>query len=532
MKVIVVGLAVTTTGATFYTKTGDTVTRNADDPRLAEFISKVVEALKTKSEVEVDLTSYETFGLLETKSNGLVRFFRVAKSAIKSIFGAGETYGKVETSGSVTYAKPGDAPQPGTDKITDEVLAKLTAAAKTNSDKPAPKADTTVVAVVDKTPIIGAEKLEKQVNHAVKTKNTVGITKFFERLATVAASRKHTAQELLHFLEKMDMPMADDGSILAYKSLKTTDEPGIFVDNYSSRLRQGLGTKVQMDAELVDDNRRVLCSNGLHIARRKYLTSYGNDGHNAICLVKINPEDVISVPMAEQDKMRVAAYHIVAVLSDKSKAALKANVSITATDTEASELLGRVIAGNHVLVRNVTTQHKAGVTDQMVPVKGDLPLLVQPVIESKPATSIEDQVDTSKTMKEAKVDPASLNKAIAKKDAKKALVQKPKAKASKSKPVDKPIQKVQKPVQPKAAKPKVSEASQKTQPQEKVSSPVATIAGKESTAMRLYNALMANKSPENLKALSDFKAKAKKGWPAMGYTPEQVKNILATYAKP
>lgn len=551
MKTIVVGLAVTTTGATFYTKDGDTVTRNADDPRLTEFIQKVVTALKTKPEVEVDFQSFEIFGVLEQKSGGLLKFFRVAKTALKSIFGVGDTYGNVNTAGMVSHAPEGDAPQPGTDQVTEEVLGKLAKASEEATKKVTSKADTTVVAVVGGTPIVGAEKLEKQVSHAVKTQNTVGTTKFLERLAGVASKRKHTAQELLHFLEKMDMPFADDGSILAYKSLTSTDEPGIFVDNYSKTLKQGLGTKVQMDVELVDDNRRVLCSNGLHIARMKYLGGYGASQSNVICLVKINPEDVISVPMQEQDKMRVAAYHIVAVLNDTSKAALSSGKSITVENKDVAAMLGRIKAGNHVGVLNITTQHKNRAYDQMVSVNGAVPLAptvteapANPEVVNKPATSVEDQVDTSKTMKEAKVDPKSLNKAIdkaagvkppvkpkapvkaraVKKAAKKAT---PKSKeVGKAKPIDKPIQKVQKTSQPAKA---VSEASPKTQPHEKVSSPVATTAGtvtKGQTAMKLYETWKAAGTANNLKNLLDFKKSAKKGWPVLGFSPEQVKDIL------
>lgn len=371
----VISAAVSQTGAVFYTEDGEEKTISVTDPRVAKMVDQVIQAVNAgKIPVEVDMTTYSVFAQIEEESGGLLKFFRVAKKKLGSLLGIRSNRGPVNGDGFVQNVPKNEKGeevakvQPGTEPITDKMIEALGEAHKEAETTSLPIEETTVVAVVDKTPIVGAEALEKHAKAAVASGETIGFRKLVERLGAVAAKRKHTVQEALVFLQRMDLPFANDGSIVAYKSLTTTSEEGVFIDNHSKTLKQGLGTFVQMDVELVDDNRRVLCSNGLHVAQRGYLSGYGTSGNNVVCLIKIAPEDVISVPMNESQKMRVRAYHIVAVLSNDDMKAIANQKSFTLENMDQASLLAKVIRGEHVPVLNITTQHKGRQVDQMVPV--------------------------------------------------------------------------------------------------------------------------------------------------------------------
>jgi hypothetical protein len=178
--------------------------------------------------------------------------------------------------------------------------------------------------------------------------NGKGLKIFLEQFAAMSKDRKHTSDELLKFLERADLPLADDGSIIGYKMLNTTAEEGIMVDPHTRKVRQKLGSLVFMPASKVDDDRRQLCSTGLHIARRDYIPGwYSNE--RRLCLVKIHPTDVIAVPLGETSKMRVCAYHIVKVFDAEDGKSISQGTAIESLP-KAAKMLADAIAGNHTLI--------------------------------------------------------------------------------------------------------------------------------------------------------------------------------------
>lgn len=354
----VVAAVITAHGAQLYTAEGQVHNLTAagrTDDELKKLVAQIVAQGPTlQKPVLVDLETETVYSKIEEKSGGLLRFFRVAKKAVASLLGHRVQRGNVNPSGFVERASEKSAPQPGVEDVTPQIVRDLEAAHDAQSALP--DEETTVVALVDKTPIVGAEALHGHAKAAVATGTEPGFIRFCERLALVAKERKHTQQELLAFMQKNDLPIARDGTVIGFKSLTRRD--GHYVDNHSHSWQQDVGTLVQMAVEMVDDNRRVLCSNGFHIARRAYLRGYGNGSYNDIFLVKIAPEDVISVPYGEQDKMRVASYHIVAKLSDNEKRLLAAGRSITEDNSEIALLVGKVVAGDHVGVTHKTYKLK------------------------------------------------------------------------------------------------------------------------------------------------------------------------------
>ena len=411
----VISAAVSQNGAVFYTEDGEERTIPVTDPRVTKMVEQVVQAVNAgKIPVEVDLTTYSVFTQIEEESGGVLKFFRVAKKKISALLGIRADRGPVNGDGFVKNVPKNEKgqevakAQPGTEPVTPKMVEALAAAQTEAETKALPPEETTVVAVVNNTPIVGAEALEKHAKAAVASGETIGFRTLVERLGAVAAKRKHTVQEALKFLQGMDLPFANDGSIVAYKSLSKTAEEGVFIDNHSKTLKQGLGTLVQMDVELVDDNRRVLCSNGLHVAQRGYLGGYGTSGNNVVCLIKIAPEDVISVPFNETQKMRVRAYHIVAVLTEQDMDVIRKQKSFTLENMDQASLLAKVIRGEHVPVLNITTQHAGRKVDQMVPVKQPK----APLVLGKEMTALHTVDEAVSTAAANPIDVKAINDAV------------------------------------------------------------------------------------------------------------------------
>lgn len=226
-----------------------------------------------------------------------------------------------------------------------------------------PDSPDTIVAVVDGKILPGMERIKTQFNRAAKMGSTQGVERFLQRLAAVIEDRRHSIDDLLKFMERGDLPIADDGTILIYKVLRRRGSrtDGKFVDCHSGKVEQWTGAYVCMDPSLVDPNRRNECSNGLHVARRGYIRNFSGD----VCvLAKLAPEDVIAVPEYDANKMRVCGYHILMELSDAQYNLVRSNRPIT-EDEEGKRLLANAIAGNHVHKTHevrITGQMGAGVT--------------------------------------------------------------------------------------------------------------------------------------------------------------------------
>lgn len=207
------------------------------------------------------------------------------------------------------------------------------------------KDDETIVAVHSETGAIipDAHKLGHQLKAAAKLQDYTGFTKFVERLSAIIESRGHSVEDLMKFIEKGDLPIADDGCIVIYKRLNSKGQ-GIYTDVHSGQIKQKVGSYVFMKPGLVDPNRRQDCSNGLHVASLSYLRSFSGD---ATVVAKVRPEDVFAVPEYNTNKMRVCGYHILAILGDAERRLVNGGGSLTKTPA-GKALLNDILAGRHV----------------------------------------------------------------------------------------------------------------------------------------------------------------------------------------
>jgi hypothetical protein len=373
---------------TLYLPDASTIVISQGDPRVQRIVDEATVPLSQQGFADVyvghqiipqedNRRSYTDF---EEQTSGVVKFFRVAKSWLKGVFYGDEVEGNRGSNGTLTYVQPvslGTVPVPAQEQTSeildlvpsvstnqDEQTTKMQAATSQIMANARPVAETpihdddedhTIIAQVETKPgepvqiVPGMENLRSQFEHASKLGSHKGVVAFLQRIAAVISTKGHTIDELLRFMSRGDLPIADDGSIIAYKVLTTTyngsnaEHKGRWYDPHTKKVPQRIGSRVQQ--QKVDPSRRTQCSTGLHVARRGYL---GNFPGNIIAMIKIAPEDVVAVPTREPNKMRVARYHILFEIPANEHSRLRSNQPIEGM--EAKKLLARAIAGDHTPV--------------------------------------------------------------------------------------------------------------------------------------------------------------------------------------
>jgi len=337
-------------------------------------------------------------------SNSTIRFFRVAKEELTRLFD--QSLSITQTMQVVSEITANAKPVHDT-KFNEDGLDKQGAIedtysnSKGHSDTSSPE---TIIAVTKEGAVIpGVEKIKSQLNKATKLGSTIGVERFLKRVGAVIGKRKHPIDDLLSFMERGDLPIADDGSILIYKVLDKTSKENVFADCRTKKVEQWVGAYVCMDESLVDPDRRNECSNGLHVARRGYLGQFSGD----VCvLAKVNPEDVIAVPQYDANKMRVCGYHIIDKLSDEDFKRIKSNKAL-----ENTQQLSKAVHGDHIGITDVVTIGGQLGTNIKV-TKPKTLTEVKPVKNKKVVTPISDAEVKDQSFNP--VEPKQVNEAIAK----------------------------------------------------------------------------------------------------------------------
>lgn len=114
-------------------------------------------------------------------------------------------------------------------------------------------------------------------------------------------------EDLYAFLENGKMPFTNDGCFIAYKIVSSD-----YKDLRTGTFDNSIGKIVSMPRKDVDGDRTNTCSRGLHFCSKDYLPHYGTAFGNRIVLVKINPADVVSIPVDyNRTKGRTWRYQVV-----------------------------------------------------------------------------------------------------------------------------------------------------------------------------------------------------------------------------
>jgi hypothetical protein len=161
-----------------------------------------------------------------------------------------------------------------------------------------------------------------------------GFKLFVENLAQNPS--KDSRKDLYGFLEVCTLPITEDGHFLAYKKVRSD-----YTDCHSGTFDNHVGKIVEMPRDKVNPNRDETCSTGLHVCSRKYL---GHFSGNRIVVVKVNPKDVVSVPVDyDNAKMRVCRYEVISELKDENidaiqDMAVKAEDPVTLAEADNKEV--------------------------------------------------------------------------------------------------------------------------------------------------------------------------------------------------
>lgn len=117
----------------------------------------------------------------------------------------------------------------------------------------------------------------------------------------------NSRQQLYSFMEDHNLPITEDGCILAYKGV--TDE---YMDCHTQTFDNSPGAVHEMPREKVDDNPNNACSSGFHVGSEDYALRFGSQ----TMIVKVNPRDVVAVPTRETAKCRCCRYEVLSLYKD------------------------------------------------------------------------------------------------------------------------------------------------------------------------------------------------------------------------
>lgn len=531
----IVAVVVDTQKAQFFKENGEAIEIFQGDARLRDLLESATEQIILHGHAALDFNNQVAWNEFEKKSKGKVRFFQIAKQKLNEIFSKKEKpidptvvgtlphlnqktkeqliqESKAVTSEIISHATPitGETTLHGVSvqrpvAIKGETPNDREDERNTNHHDKSPN---TVVAVVGNKAIPGVEQIHSQFASAAKDGNTRGMEIFLSLLGRVIEHRSHTIKELLNFMERGDLPIADDGSIVIYKRLVRKGN-GIYVDAHTGNVRQRVGSLVHMDPKLVDPNRRNECSSGLHVGRRGYMRSFTGD---VIVLAKVRPQDVIAVPQYDANKMRVCGYHIVAELTQPMFSAIVQNRPLSAAEGGV-ELLSQVIAGKHIgIIEKVKITGEGGTGIEITPVKGEAPMPEEK--EEGKKTSNKSRKKKAKAKKKPVVKkPVSISKRKAQVSKKQAIKREPLEAAQDR--TDAPVD-VRK-VVAKTVDPSVSLGQEKPKQ-----------ITKADVAKEMWKLALAG-DKEQAQKLLDFKKEAKKSWTVLGLdegAPETLRAIL------
>ena len=147
--------------------------------------------------------------------------------------------------------------------------------------------------------------------------------KFLLKLRDLKKADRDMLTEFL--LQNKDAIAFDkDGNLLTWKRVNT-DLTSLHKNADGSSFYNTIGKKSSMPRESVVRNPHEHCAPGLHVCSFRYLEQWGVEDNTVLLLCKVQPKDIVSVPLdCRLAKLRVCAYTPIAKMDDPSTAAAKA----------------------------------------------------------------------------------------------------------------------------------------------------------------------------------------------------------------
>lgn len=137
---------------------------------------------------------------------------------------------------------------------------------------------------------------------------------FLEKLQTNPS--EDSKKSLFEFIQKHGLTVLSDGDFIAYKGVRSdftsiASGPAV-VDGreVNGYVPNKPGSTIWLKRSLVNDDRSVACSTGLHAGTISYASTWSSSIGKVIA-VSVNPRDVVSVPYdSNRQKLRVSRYMV------------------------------------------------------------------------------------------------------------------------------------------------------------------------------------------------------------------------------
>lgn len=164
----------------------------------------------------------------------------------------------------------------------------------------------------------------------IKTKDVESFQTYISFQESLIKNPEVKIIDRLHkFVSCNSLYIDNDGYIYAYKAVRDN-----LLDKYSGTYKHDIGAIISMPRNQVDANENRTCSYGLHVCSIKYLHRCYYDSSDKIVIVKVKPEDFVSIPVDYNNtKARVCSYEVVEILDDEKTEELM-NFSYNNEDTQ------------------------------------------------------------------------------------------------------------------------------------------------------------------------------------------------------
>jgi len=132
------------------------------------------------------------------------------------------------------------------------------------------------------------------------------VTPLARFLEKVNENPSHRAvEDLYKWVEANNMPITNDGCIIAYKIVRND-----FKDCHSGKFDNSPGQTVSMPRNQVDENPNQTCSKGLHGCGPEYLPEFG-PADQRVVIIKVSPADMVAFPKDYNlSKFRCCRYEV------------------------------------------------------------------------------------------------------------------------------------------------------------------------------------------------------------------------------
>lgn len=221
-------------------------------------------------------------------------------------------------------------------KATDEEIRDLTGVLETVARKMSALSERVSIDGTDV--YFDGDPLAGELTEVIKSLFSEGNTNFKPLVNFLEKCKQNPSQQsvddLYRWIKKGDLVIDPDGDIIAYKGVgkdkdgnpQSIHKGNAFVDGIevNGHVPNHPGSVVSMARSLVVDDPHIGCSVGLHAGTYSYAMKYLDwNNETTLILVKINPRDVVSVPVDEENqKMRVARYTVLTQIEARLKSAV------------------------------------------------------------------------------------------------------------------------------------------------------------------------------------------------------------------